>query len=311
MQSFNESGWDWFLKDSLQSSGRAPTNALAGLATLNSPRLMMGGLGSIALSSPTPKKRPNYLESWAAANFGNELQKPFWTDNELVAILLGIDPFFARREDLAPNRYKDDIATEGMRLHEIVQRANYLGELSIEPRPYEALDWALERYIHVPPKLLEIAAQRNMPLINYSTQLETVVSNYEAQTRQLRAEISKLKEEAKSKAELVQDTHTLLEQSRTENEDLKRQLAEATAIAGEDLGNRPVDETKSASATTRCYRMVCKVLFVVVSKHYGFCCSGPKWNKAKLIADLAEYKTAVDDATILKHLRAGSEEYSR
>lgn len=303
----SESGWDWALNNKLHSSYSGPVNALAGLATLSSPEPMMGGLGTSALLSLTPKARPYYLETWAAANFGHELQKPFWTDDEFVAILLGLDPMFARFEDLAPNRYKDGIATEGMRLHEIVQRAHYVGELGTEPSPQEALNCALQRHVHVPPELLTIAAQRNIALLKSPTQLETIMSECEAQIEKLQSEVEHWKSLANSRLASVEDACTKLSDKASEVIELRRQLFEAVCQAEKLQPETP----KSTSATTREYRTAVKLFYGVVSMHYGYSPARADWQKTKLQANLAELGTQVSEETLMKHLRAGSEQASR
>ena len=310
MQSFNESGWGWPLTDALQTRD-GPTNALASLATFNKPNQMMGGIGSLAPS--LPNRRPNYLEAWAAANVGNELQKPFWTHDELVAILLGLDPFFARFEDFGPNMYKDNIATEGIRLHEIVQRAHQVGELSIEPSPQEALDWALQRHIQVPRELLTIAAQRNIALLNSPTQLETIVSESAARIAKLNTEIEHWKGMAESNTAAVEDACTKLRDRDTEIIELTRQLSEAVCQTEQlqSAASTAGEKNKSPSAATREYRTSVKLLCGVVSKNYGYSPTSANWQKKKLEADLAECGTPVNDETLMKHLRAGSEEASR
>lgn len=309
----SESGWDWALNTELQSNYSGPANALAGLATLSSPGPMMGGLGTNALLSLTPKAQPYYLATWAVANFGHELQKPFWTDDEFVAILLGLDPMFARYEDLAPNRYKDSTATEGMRLHEIVQRAHYVGELGIEPSPQDALDWALQRHIFVPPQLLTIAAQRNIALFNSPTQLEAIMSECAAQVAKLNSEVERWKVIAKSSAAAVEDACTKLTDRDTEMHQLRHQLSEAVSKVELLQLAAPIAEEKpkSSSAVTREYRTAVKLLYSVVSTNYGYDANRADWQKKRLAADLAGCATSVNDETLMKHLRAGAEEASR
>lgn len=302
MQSSKSGGWDWTVNDTVHSGYSGPINAMAGHATLCSHEPIMSGRGANALLSLTPKARPYYLETWAAANFGHELQKPFWTDDEFVAILLGLNPMFARFEDLALN--KDAKATEGMRLHELVRRAVLIGELSAQPSPVESIDWALGRHIPVPDKLIEIAVQRDLPLVHCPSRLDMIISEYDAETQRLCNEIEELKALADRRATSSENSRNLLEQQCSKNENLKKQLTEARAEARDA-------KPENRSAATRKYRTVVKLLFVLVSKNYGFSFNNAKWNRTKLETDLAEHEMSVDDETLLNHLRAGSEQASR
>jgi hypothetical protein len=54
-----------------------------------------------ALMTPQPREevrrpsKPAFRETWAKANFGQELQRPFWTIDRSVPVLLGLNPMFA------------------------------------------------------------------------------------------------------------------------------------------------------------------------------------------------------------------------
>lgn len=313
MQSRNEGGWDWFLNDAFPSSSHERTNALAGLGTVNKPPPLFGGLGTIALSNPPPKKKPNYLEAWATADFGKELHKAYWKPEEAVAILLGKAPVFCPFEILAANKFEDPIAWEGMRLHEIVRRALEIGDLSLPLRPTMLIDWALEIGLAVPSGLLAIAAQRNLPLLNYPTKLETVVSECSQEIAKLNSEIEHWKGVARSNAAAVEDASSALKAHDTEIIKLKQQLSEAVCRAEqlEPVAVAADERPKSTSGSTREYRTAVKLLFSVVSKYYGYSAAKADWQKTKLQTDLAEFGTQVSEETLMKHLRSGSEEASR
>jgi hypothetical protein len=163
--------------NALQGWGTSPlrTNALS--------LLTPAGLGN---SVPSKPGRATYLEDFARADFKEELQKPYWTVDDGVPILLGLYPPLARLQDLLPNQFTDEVAREAMRLRSIVQQAQEIGDLTLKFRPTDFINWALGQHIEVPTELIEIATARGMRMNSHPDQSEALrdihraaLANYE------------------------------------------------------------------------------------------------------------------------------------
>ena len=296
----------------LQSSGRLPVPMFRGLGLLAAVDVAPSNalIGGNALSKTC---RPTYLEDFAFADFGQELQKPYWTIDDSVPILLGIDPAFAQVSDFAPNRYKDEKATEAMRLRSLVQQAQEVGDLDQRFRPYVLINWAIGLHIFVPEKLLQIALDRGMAIIGYLNRVESLIEHYTSKAKLAATE------SASQSARIVELNTIIGEQANQlaalmpKVEQLQNDLRQAAENASEISKNeRPCAQTERTGPVTRSYNMACKLLFGLAKLRYELdFASTQKSKTSEIMSDLEQVGIAVDDETLQKHLMVGSDQAAK
>jgi hypothetical protein len=246
--------------------------------------------------------KPRYLETWARADFGQELQKPFWTITDSVPILLGINPVFASPETLSRHEFDDDVAFEGMRLRRLIADAEVMGDLPERARPYQVINWALGQFIGMPPALLQLASTRGLAIKGHPSRLEVVQAEHEVFAANAKRELAARNEEIGA---------------------LRRELA-ARLVENEALANRirdgeiqrdaraePPPQTNLAGMTRK-FNKLSELFFGLANAHHGIeFGSMRKPSFRSLMTTFEQVGMRPDDETLEKYLRHGSEQAAR
>lgn len=278
----------------------APRNPMMGLLDPDKRQ----SIGNALLG--TPAVRVDYLEPWATANFGNELQKPFWTIDDGVPILLGINPVFAGPTTLAQHEFADSTAFEGMRLRRLVAAAQLMADLPIRFRPHEFINWALAQDIPVPESLLKLAASRGRPIKGYPNPIEVLQGKHRELVEKARAALA-------MRDARIADLEARVQSLTAEAIDLKRERddIEARTAAAIELAEQAKAST-SNSGNTRNYNTTAKLLYGLAKADHGVDFGGmAKVRTKSVLASLQKAEISVDDETLLNHLLHGSQEAAR
>lgn len=297
------------------SYSQRPYSYRSGLsAAAPAPQLnpMLGLLASDARHSlasallATEPRRPAYLEAWAVANFGNELQKPSWGIDDAVPIILGINPFFAPPQIMAKNEFSDLTAGEVMRIRRLVADAQLMGDLRERFRPHEFINWALAQHIPVPESLIKLAASRGRPINGYPNPVEVLQGKYRELVEKAKAELAiRDGKIAELEAEVRERTVEASEFKR-ERDALEAQSKAVTEQA------EPAEGPTNLAGMTRKYNFVCMLFYGLVKALYGFEFGGlKKPSFKKLLGVYENVGMHPDDETLEKHLRHGSEQLAR
>lgn len=262
-----------------------------------------------------PERRPTYLEDFARANFEQELQKPYWTAQEAVALLLGLHPVFLPPDLIAQNEFHDSVAREAMRLHRLVARAQELQDIPAKFRPAEFLNWSLRQHIAVPEYLLMLAIKRGFACEGYPCPTDIL----KAENRKS-ADIAtaKIKDLEQQRATLKADLERLerdLNQSRNKTRIAELTLAAYLAATDyQDAQNAAPQENQSSrlGAATRKYNVAAKLLYGLAKQLYDVdFTKGSPVKLSKIVDDLHRVGIHVDDETLQGHLLAGSEQAAK
>jgi hypothetical protein len=263
-----------------------------------------------------------YLNDYADANYALELQKPYWSVDDGVPILLGVSPFFAQKDALEAHEFDDSFACEAMRLRGLVLMAHETADLSPRFRPIHLINWALQQHIAVPKELLALAASRGLGLIEPHNPIEAIKIAHRAELAIARAEASELRE-------LVNKLGGELSRSSVEIEELQARCLTApddssdADPASQEHSLITIDPKKSntvtisrehtrSSADTRKYNSSTLIAYGLAKLHYCWTGSGLSGTKIKTIEDdLRRVGISIDDETLRKHLLTGSEQASR
>jgi hypothetical protein len=323
--------FDPFSGESAVDHNHLPTNALsrdynpeksAELPGLFGNALFQGSQRSTALqpsnyygfgmlAAPPPKPSPNYLERFANANYGQELQKPNWTTADAVPILLGKDPVFLNVRDIEANQATEEIALEAARLRLLVSQAQEIGDLAQKFRPVEFINWAIRQHVHVPEGLLKVAKDRRLPITGFPDDLKILSDAYDALQKKSALRLSSLKEQNTGMGQLCCEQKSELEICNRRIKELEANLA-AQVLS---LAERPIETVEKKpdkiSSLSRKYNKAVLLLYGVIKIKYGI-----EFGKATIvlkpiIEDLANRGITVDDETLRDHLLAGSEQASK
>lgn len=280
--------------------------------------LFMGGLGlldearpqssnalaEIGMLAATIEQRPEYLEQYAAANYHEELQKPYWTKDDAAPVLLGINPVFARRRILEQYRFKDDTAFEAMRLRGLIEQAQEMDDLPEKFRPLQAINWARRQGISVPQELINAAVKLGLSVITTIHPAELALKELTTSAR------TKLDEKQKQ----IDDLEALAQQQADQVARLEAEVVSLRAQIETKPESLPAPKTSEprSSAQTRNYNTAAKLLYGVATAKYGFDLNKPTTQVvSKMLRDLEGLAVRVDDETLVKHLRNGAEQAAR
>lgn len=292
-------------------TGGFHNNALAS-ATQSTARSPAHNLLAAALMSPTVggqgKTRPCYLEEWAKVIFEHELQKPFWTIDDGVPILLGLSPDIATPEELASNRLRDIEACEAMRIRRLVSDAQLIGDLPTRIRPVQFINWALAQHISVPPRLIALALERGMPIVGRTNPIDA-----------WKKKCGELIEQAKAAVRAREDNIATLQaelQARSEEVfRLRRELEcrdhKISQIEAAQMVEQPPEKTNTAGLSRK-YNGTSMWLYGLAKATCGVEISAMKKpNLKKLFAAFESVDMHPDDETLESHLRHGAEQAAR
>jgi hypothetical protein len=218
-----------------------------------------------------------------------------------VPILLGIEPDFAQLRHLEPNRFKDKIAYEGMRLRELVLRAQEVGDLQPRFRPVHFINWALVQHIEVPKDLIKIAINRGLPVrgTRHSAEEAAIKLACEAQ-----CVLDAAKMEIEAPEAIVAEDIAVIDA-------LSSRVSYLEASSIRELPATQ-ETTAKIGAQTRNYHTVAKALYGLAKRHYHIDLAKPAGgNCAKIVSDLLTVDITIDDETLKKHLRAGAEQAAK
>lgn len=256
--------------------------------------------------------KPPYLEAYASADFGDELQKPYWTIDDGIPNLLSINPAFAQVSDLKPNRYRDKIANEGMRLRELVQMAQDVCDLQQRFRPIDFINWALAQHINVPAKLVGLALKRGLPVLDITHPSELArretVETVQTTLKEWSLQIENLQRIVSERDEQIFQQDAIIAHLEAINARLPTEQTGAATVA-------PMSAEISSSgkgASTKKYNTASKVAFGICKLRYNIDPASPQGLQcAKIISELATINISIDDQTLRPLLLNGSEVASK
>jgi regulator of replication initiation timing len=254
------------------------------------------------------KPRVGYIVRWGETIFQLELQKPFWTIDDGVPILLGLSTVIATPELIAAYRLSDIWAFEAMRLRRLVADAQLIGDLPSRIRPPQFINWALAQHIPVPPKLIALALERGLPIIGHTSPVDAwkkrcaeLIDHAEAAERTSKDKIAALEAERRTRSDEMA-------RLRLELKEVQKRLAEQQA----PQSTEPPQEKTNTSGQTRKYNVTSMLLFGVAKAAYGVEFTAMKKpNLKKLLAALESVGMNPDDETLEGHLRNGAEQAAR
>lgn len=293
-----------------QEQASRHTNALASLGSTApnfAPSPLVNALMGRSVTGQS-KSRPGHAVSWGKAIFEFELQKPFWTIDDGVPILLDIPPEIATPQVIEFYRLRDILACEAMRVRRLVADAQLIGDLPPRVRPYQFINWALAQHIFVPPKLIALAVERGLPIVGHTNPVDAwkkkcavLAEHARAAARVSKDKIAALEAEHRTRCDEIT-------QLRTELNDAQKKLAELQT----PQSTEPAQEKTNASGQARKYNFTTMLLYGVSKAAYGVEFTAMKKpNLKKLIDALDSVGLNPDDETLEGHLRHGAEQAAR
>jgi hypothetical protein len=120
-----------------------------------------------------PEATPDYLHWGRAA---------FWRHDEAVALALGKSPDIVTWENVKPFVRVSRFAAEYQRLHDLAERAQYMGQLQRLMIPRDFLAWAKAIGLSCPAQLVDAVTTVDSQMADWKSLYEEAVANVEALT---------------------------------------------------------------------------------------------------------------------------------
>ena len=222
----------------------------------------------------------------ANANFDHYCKAAYWTLDECIALSFGKNPKLVNWASVKPYLSVSPFALAYERLRDLTERAKWAKQLFEPVFPSTYLSWAKKAGVPLSEELLKRSVDSGISLVGWQELFE--------KQKSITGQISKNYDEV---AVISQKTI----------DELSEQIAR---LSEQSLANKSASAAivKTLPAATRERESMLKLLAAMAIKGYGFDPRLPRNSATKDIrTDLETLGLPMDDGTILKYLKEGSQ----